>query len=167
MSDPQVYRSGQLSRRGEVFAWLFLLLAVVNQILASRNGPAPTSAWVLTGSVLFVALLISLTNWSDRNKRIEMDEQGVFFTNGLQKMRLGWDEIVGAAIYPGNGAYYVRVTSGKHGFLYRIPREESMIDRTVGQAGFAQGREILDEIVRRSRLESRETRGNTNYYLRS
>jgi len=166
MSETGVYRSEQLSRRGEAFAWLLTFMAAFYHYTVTRNGPAPAAVWALTGSVLFAALLISLTNWSDRHKRIQLDEQGVFFTNGLQSVRLGWDEIIGAAIYPGNGAYYVRVTSGKHGFLYRIPREGSIIDRTIGQAGFLQGREILDEIIRRSRLEKSETRGQTRYHLR-
>jgi hypothetical protein len=148
---PQVYRPAQLSRRGELTAWILTLVCgLALAVLQIVQGVAPVPFYVVTGLFLLAAASISLGNWMDRNTELRLEAGGVHFRNGLRDVHFGWDEIRQIQVQPGQLGDRVRVIGDRSQFYFRMGREVHYQGKVQGRMGFAEGEEVLELLLAKS-----------------
>ena len=157
-----------LPRRGEVMAWAFALVVGLSMVwLHQALGNIPAIAWAFWGFLLFAGLSISLGNWMDRHTIIRIGADGIAFENGLRRVRLTWPEVRKVNVLPARWGRSVQVIGKKSHFEFQTLGEVSFQGEVKGKVGFAAGQEILDCILRASRLRLIEETSKTRYYSRS
>ena len=151
--DTQEYRPVLTSRVGEGLAWLAALsLGAAMIAIPSRVGLLGTLPF-LTGMVALIAAGISLSNWMDRQTVLRLDQQGVFFTNGLRRVALDWGKIQQVSVFSGSLGKKVQVVGGVEHFEFRFLSEVELLGRAQGQLGFPDGAAILAAILQHSGLQ--------------
>jgi hypothetical protein len=161
------FRPELMPRRGELTAWGLTLAAGVAWLALRAGGRSVLAIIPIFGVFLFVAaLLISLTNWVDRHTVLRLDRQGIAFDNGIRRVTLGWDEIQEVRVFPGVWSKQVRVQGKTTHFLFNMLAEVKRRGATQGRVGFAQGEDILNEIVRSANLHSGDPATSGDYYYR-
>ena len=165
MGDNQEFRPERFSRRGEFTAWgLAIISAAIWALLAWREFPVPGVLKFVAGFTLLAGLAISLTNWMDRVTVLRLEPGGVYFSNGLRRVRLRWDEIREIKVFPSNFGDQVRVVGERTFFSFRTYAEARMGTDVRGRMGFAEGEKILAHIRREAGLtKSGEGRGIYSY----
>ncbi len=161
------FRPELLPRRGERVAWSLAGLALVAWIvLALLAKPIFIGFKLLAVLLLLSALAISLGNWTDRRTRLRIEPQGVLFENGLRKTQLRWEEIRTVEVYPSNMGDKVRVLGEQSHFNFRTLGEVRMRGELKGLMGFADGEQILRQILRNAHLKDKRQAGDVQYYSR-
>lgn len=157
MDDIQEYHPECFSRRGEVTAWgLALLAGIAWGFLAWRELPAPGVLKFVAAFTLLAGLAISLTNWMDRVTVLRLEPGGIFYANGLRRVRFSWDEIQEVRVFPSHLGDQVRVTGERTFFTFRTYAEARMGTEVRGKMGFAEGEKILADIRREAGLTRAE-----------
>lgn len=154
----QEYRPMVASRRGERIAWLSTSLVVSAWALfvvteARVNLPLTIVAGLL-GSV---ALGISLSNWMDRKTRIVLSQKGLHFQNGLRNVVITWREIRQVRVLPAIWGKKVQVFADNAYFGFNTQGEVKAYGKIVTQTGFAQGDQIVQQILERAHLNRVQT----------
>jgi len=157
------------NRNGEALAWLAALgLGAAAIALRGQGGVWIGSLPYLAIFVGLIAASISLSNWMDRRTVLRLDAQGVFFTNGLRRVSLTWDQIDQISIFSGALGKRVQVVGGVQHFEFRYLSEVEVLGSTPGRLGFPDGVTILATILRETGLQrSPASQGDTVYYSRN
>lgn len=157
------------SRGGEALTWLAALsLGAAAIALRAWGGAFVGSLPYLAIFIGLLAASVSLSNWMDRQTVLRLDEKGVFFTNGLRRVSLPWDQIDQLRVFDGALGKQVQVMGGARHFEFRFLSEVEMLGRARGRLGFPDGAAILATILRQSGLQrSPASQGNTVYYSRN
>lgn len=152
------YRPLQIPRKGEYTAWVLASGGALSWFLLGQAGlPVLAGLKVLCSLLAASALLISLSNWSDRRTRLIMDDNGISYFSGLRKSRLAWDEITRVEAASTRWGKRVRV-SGKPGFFdFRTFAEASFQGRLQAGMGFEKGEQILRRVISSARLSRSNT----------
>jgi hypothetical protein len=140
-----------VSRRSELIAWGGALL--VNGIWIALIVFSKTmSFWlpILGIPLLLIAIGMSLGNWMDRKTRIKLDTEGIYFTNGLRRADLTWDEIQEVRVLPAQWGEKVQVFGEKVYFAFHTLGEVTSNGRVLGRTGFQDGDKILRNILENS-----------------
>lgn len=163
----RTYRPDVLSRRNELIAWSLVALALVGSLVSSRYAQLPT--WVLIGvGVLFIAAAgLSLGNWMDRRTVLQFSDEGLEFRNGLRNVKLGWRDVQAVQIKRSGMGDGVQVSGPKSRFKFTVSGGVRLRGKRQAKFGFANGDEIIKEIVRRSGLSLINHDGSGYYYARS
>ena len=156
MIESQTYFPELLSRRGELNAWIFALLATGGLILLRAWAQVPFWAWIFVILLYFSALSISLGNWMDRHTFIQISADGVVFENGLRKTQFKWREIAQVRVGPARWGKAVEVIGLNAHFEFNTLGEVRFRGEMRGRVGFAKGDGILDEIVHLAGLRPSE-----------
>jgi hypothetical protein len=151
------YRPELLNRRSELIAWGTAVLvngAWLFLIFYSHW----ISYWLpILGIPLFlIAMGISLGNWMDRKTIMKLDENGIYFSNGLRKVKLDWDAIDEVRVLPAQWGQKVQVFGEEAYFAFHTLGEVTSNGRVLGQVGFKDGDRILEWILAKSNLIKRE-----------
>jgi hypothetical protein len=163
------FRPELTSRRGELIAWgSTLLVAAGWAVLAATGNRVPGSVPFLGVLLLLAALSISLGNWMDRQTRLQLGPQGIFFQNGLRRVHLQWDEIRQVQVYPGKWGQRVSVIGPNSHFEFRTLGEVTVQGEVKGRMGFVEGEGILREILDAAGLVPKPDSRSTDpyYYVR-
>lgn len=161
------FRPELLPRRGERIAWSLAGLALAAWIvLALLAKPVLIGFALLAVVLLLSALAISLGNWTDRRTLLRIEPQGVHFENGLRKTSLRWEEIRSVEVYPSNMGDKVRVLGDQSYFNFRTLGEVRTHGDLKGLMGFADGEQILHQILRNAHLKDMRRAGEVQYYSR-
>lgn len=162
-----VYRPDVLPRRNEFIAWGVFLLAGAGVLVFRVTTELP--AWVNYGiAVLFVlAAGLSLGNWMDRRTQLELSAEGLEFQNGLRHIKMNWQDVQAVQVAPSSLGTGVRVTASRRRFSFTVSGGVRLLGKRQGKFGFAEGDEIIKEIVRRSGLSLAGHNGATYFYARS
>lgn len=88
----------------------------------------------------------------DRRTRLTLFPDGVAYENGLQRVRLGWDEIEMVRVQPGRWGRTVQVIGKSSHFSFNTLGEVKFRGELRGRTGFAQGDYILEIVIRSARL---------------
>lgn len=165
----QEFRPVLTSRVGEGLAWLAALsLGAAAIALRTRGGILPGALPILAITIGLMAASISLSNWMDRQTVLRIDDRGIFFTNGLRRVSLAWNEIDQTSIFSGALGKKVQVVGGVEHFEFRYLSEVEVLGRTQGRLGFPDGVSILAAILRESGLQRNPaSQGDTVYYSRT
>jgi len=165
----QVYRPDVLSRRNEFIAWGSFAAAGLGVLFFQNYANAVLPQWVTFGvGVLFVlAGGLSLGNWMDRRTSLQFSAEGLEFRNGLRHIQMSWQEVGALQIMPSRLGKAVRVTGRKGRFSFTVAGGLKIRGNTQGKFGFANGDEIIKEIVRRGGLSLISHSAATTYYARS
>lgn len=165
----QEFRPVLTNRNGEVLAWLAALsLGAAAIALRGQGGVFTGSLPYLAGFVGLVAAGISLSNWMDRQTVLRLDDRGVFFTNGLRRVSLSWDQIDQISIFSGALGKRVQVVGGVQHFEFRYLSEVAVLGSSQGRLGFPDGVTILATLLREAGLQrDPASQGNTVYYSRN
>ena len=155
-----------LSRRGEWTAWTLTLAASVGMVFRQQTGYIPFWAWIFWGFLLFSGVSISLGNWMDRRTVVRLDSEGVYFENGLRKIRLEWPQIKKVAMLPARIGNTVRVIGGQAHFEFKAGGVVQFQGEVRGRTGFSDGQDILSRIVREAGLQLVEQSKDAYYYER-
>lgn len=148
------YRPELLSRRGELIAWLSAFFVAIGWfILRLKHYPITPALSVVGIFLLISAVSISLGNWMDRKTLIRLDEHGIHYENGLRRIQMSWPEIREVHVSPVSWGRKVQVIGQKGYFAFRTLGEVRVGGELKGRMGFAQGDQILDQIVANSQLE--------------
>jgi hypothetical protein len=165
ITNSREYRPELLPRRGEIIAWgLSLVVAAAWFIVQRRSGSVPLAVPILEAFLLFSALSISLGNWMDRRTFIRLDGVGIAFQNGLRNVHLGWREIRQVRVLPTRWGKKVEVVGDRAHFQFRTSGEVKVQGETKGRVGFAQGDEILRQLILSSALKIVDHPGEGYYY---
>lgn len=166
---PQEFRPVLTNRNGEVLAWLAALgLGAAAIALRGQGGGWIGSLPYLAIFVGLIAASISLSNWMDRRTVLRLDSQGVFFTNGLRRVRLTWDQIDQISVFSGALGKRVQVVGGVQHFEFRYLSEVEVLGSAPGRLGFPDGVTILATLLRETGLQrSPASQGDTVYYSRN
>ena len=155
-----------LSRRGELTAWALTLAASVGMVFLLQTGNIPLWAWIFWGFLLFSGGSISLGNWMDRHTVVRLDSEGVYFANGLRKIRLEWPQIKTVAMLPARIGKTVRIIGGQAHFEFKAGGVVQFQGEVRGRTGFSDGQDILNRIVREAGLQLVEKSKDAYYYER-
>jgi hypothetical protein len=142
-----------ISRRGETIAWgSALLIDGVWMLLVLAGQPVTLWIPILALPLTLIAVVMSLGNWIERRTTIEINQKGIYFSNGFRRVRLQWEEIMDVRVLPGKWGNKVQVF-GKNSYFGFHTLGEVMVDgRELGRTGFSDGDLILQEIVDKSNL---------------
>jgi hypothetical protein len=153
----QVFKPEVVSRRSELIAWVSALLVNGTWIVLLILGQ-PLSFWLpLLGiPLLIVAFGMSLSNWMDRHTYLELDMDGVSFSNGLRNVQLTWPEIMELRVLPAQWGKKVQVFGEQSYFGFHTLGEVKANGRVLGRTGFADGERVLKRIL--DQAELRETK---------
>jgi hypothetical protein len=150
-----------------MIAWgLSLVVAATWLVALQRSGSIPLAVPILEAFLLFSALSISLGNWMDRRTLIRLDGDGIAFQNGLRNVRLGWGEIRQVRALPTRWGKKVEVIGDRAHFQFRTSGEVKIQGEIKGRVGFAQGDEILRQLILSSGLKIVDHPGEGYYYAR-
>lgn len=161
------FRPKLLSRRGEVTAWALTLLVVGGWLVLRLSGQRLIPAVPFLAVFFFLAALsISLGNWMDRRTVIQLEPEGIAFTNGLRRVHMLWEEIREVQVFPSRWGNKVRVIGERAYFSFRTLGEVTVQGEVKGQMGFPDGNQILERLVKAGNLKhiKRSTAGS--YYAR-
>jgi hypothetical protein len=162
------FRPELFPRRGEWTAWGLALIVSAGAFSISYFGGLVASwVWLFTTFLLFSAISISLGNWVDRQTIIRIDPGGVAFQNGLRKMQMNWNTIVGVRVSPAHWGKRVHVLGETGRFEFKTLGAMQFRGHVQARTGFAAGEEILNEILRSAALTSQTVEGQAHYYSRS
>ena len=120
----------------------------------------------MTFFLLLSAILISISNWSDRNTILILEPSGVEFRNGLRIARLDWDKIEKVSVIPDRWGWRVVVSGTETSFTFRMLSEVEFRGKVGGQMGFPEGETILEEIIQASELNLTKSNDQGHYYAR-
>ena len=167
VSETREFKPEQLPRRGELNAWLLAVAAFIGLMALNRAlTVVPGWAWILSGFLVFSALSISFGNWMDRNTYLVLDSDGISFENGIRRARLRWHEVQKVAVLPSRLGKSVQVLGEKSHFDFKTLSEVEYKGEVRGRTGFADGKAILDVILREADLALIEESNNAYYYAR-
>lgn len=166
-SQEKIFRPELLPREGERNAWLFALLAGFALGLLHQQGVVPVFSWIFVIFLLFSALSISLGNWMDRSTELRLDADGLSFGNGLRRVQLSWLDIEEVRIVPARWGEQIQVF-GERGAYFRFNTlgELQFKGEHRTKVGFAQGHEILKEILTACELTTKHKTDQYTYYSR-
>ncbi|GAB4503562.1 MAG: hypothetical protein Fur0043_05540 [Anaerolineales bacterium] len=160
------FRPALLPRRGEWTAWGLFLVVSLAMAFLQRISYAHAWAWLFWGFLLFSALSISLGNWMDRKTFIRLEADGVYFENGLRRVRLVWSEVQQVAVLPAQWGRRIQVIGRNAHFAFRTLGEMKFQGEVQGRTGFAEGQAILETILHEAGLRLKEKTNNVYYYER-
>jgi hypothetical protein len=166
-TDFREFKPELLSRRGELIAWgSAILVGAVWLVLGWKNQAVPWTVLLLEVFLLFAGLSISFGNWMDRQTVLRMDENGVWYKNGLRNVKMDWINIRQVRVQPTRWGNKVQVIGDKAYFEFRTLGEVKIVGELKGRMGFNRGEEILNEIILNSDLQRIDKSGNGYYYAR-
>ncbi len=162
------FRPELLSRRAEALAWILAVTMLVTWWILQSNEAQFTSAAVfLFVFLVFAAVGTTFSNWIERRTILRMDGEGVHFENGLRNVRFNWSDIRNVRVLPYTaGSKRVQVIGEKAHFEFKTLAELKLSGVVKGQAGFAEGEEILEAIIRFTKLVVQDTSAPYTYYAR-
>jgi hypothetical protein len=166
MSESRTFTPERLPRRGEFSAWALTIAIALGFYLLTRPGPAPLLVWFFIVFFAFSAASISLGNWMDRRTFIRLEPDGVVFENGLRKAHLTWDAIQEVRTSRAQWGISVQVIGGQAHFAFSTFGEMQFRGKVRVRTGFADGKLILDEIIRAAGLTEMLQDGQFNIYSR-
>lgn len=156
------------ARTGEGLAWLAAL--GMGAAAITLRGQSKLLVGALPYLAVLVGLMaasISLSNWMDRRTVLRLEPQGVFFTNGLRRVSLGYNEIDQIIVYSGALGKRVQVIGGVQHFEFRYLSEVEVLGSSPGRLGFPDGVTILATMLRESGVQRMpHSQGDTVYYSR-
>jgi hypothetical protein len=165
--EERTYHPELLPRQGEINAWLFALLAGLALGLLHLQGVVPVFSWIFVLFLLVSALSISLGNWMDRHTTLRLSAEGVSFENGLRRVHLTWAEITEVRVAPARWGEQVQVIGEQAHFSFSTLGELQFRGQNRTKVGFAQGQEILKEILNASGLTKKQHNDQYAYYSRA
>jgi hypothetical protein len=164
--ESRIYTPELLPRRGEFSAWALTVAAALGFYFLARPGTVPLLAWFFVIFFAFSAASISLGNWMDRRTFIRIEPDGVVFENGLRKAHLTWDTIKEVRTSRAQWGISVQVIGEQSHFAFSTLGEMQFRGKVRARTGFAEGKFILDEIIRAAGLTRLLQDGQFNSYSR-
>lgn len=157
----------QVSRRGELIAWVSAVLVAALWIVLVLTGQTVNWAILLLEIfLLFAGTSITLGNWMDRHSLIRLSQQGITYKNGLRNVNMSFQNILEVRVIPTRWGNKVQVIGKDAYFEFRTLGEVKVGGELKGRMGFEQGDEILNTIVIASELEKIDKPGEGYYYAR-
>lgn len=174
MAPPEVrsFHPEPISRRGELIAWgSALLLDLVWLLLVLSEQPATFWIPILALPLTLIAALVSFGNWMERRTVIMIDQVSIYFSNGIRRVRLGWEKIKDVRVLPGKWGKKIQVFGENSYFGFSTLGEVEVNGRQLGRTGFSEGDRILEEILAKANLVLAEDDGDRSrqegyYYIR-
>jgi hypothetical protein len=166
MAESKTYTPELLPRRGEFFAWSLTIITAFGFYVLSRPTSIPFLGWLFIAVFAFSAFSISLGNWMDRHTFICIEPDGVIFENGVRKTHLSWDQIHEVRTSQARWGTSVHIIGERAHFSFFTLGEMQFRGRVQARTGFAEGKLILDEIIRSAGLTNMLQDGQVNIYTR-
>jgi len=168
LSTEHEFRPALLSRRAELLAWgLSIVMLVTWWILQLNQARYTTAAVLLAVFLVFAAVGTSLSNWIERRSVLRIDENGVGFENGLRNVSFSWADIRSVRVLPSSaGSKRIQVIGEKAHFEFRTLAEIKLSGVVKGQSGFAEGEDILNTILEKTKLPEGDSSAPYTYYAR-
>ena len=144
----------QIPRKGEYIAWSLAAVGFLCWALLLFTGSqVQNSLKIITLLITISALLISLSNWVDRNTHLLLDNGGISYYNGLRRTRLAWDDIRQVDVIPSLWGKRVRVIGTNTFFDFRTVGEVAFRGQTRLRLGFEKGEQILQRVIASAQLK--------------
>jgi hypothetical protein len=175
MDQPEIrkFHPEPVSRRGEMIAWgSALFVDAVWLILMLNNQPVTLWIPILAVPLTLIAAVMSLGNWMERRTTIEIGQDGIYFSNGLRRIKLQWEEIKDVRVLPSQWGRKIQVFGETSYFGFHTLGEVRVNGRELGRTGFSEGDHILEVILEKANLvAAQEVDGGSQqdgyyYYIR-
>jgi hypothetical protein len=108
--------------------------------------------WIFAAVMLFMSLSISLGNWMDRRTILTLEAGGVLFTNGLRAVNIPWGDLQMITVRPTRWGKTAHVLGRNVHFNFSMFNKMEFQGRTQPAAGFVDGQNILDAMIRSAAL---------------
>ncbi len=152
LSTPQTYKPVVNSRRPEFTAWLLAIILVIVNLTFPASGLFRSGGLILTIFFLFSSVILSIGNWMSQKTKLRLDEDGIWFDNGVRETSFAWKNIVRLEVYPGRFNDKIIVVSETGKINFDIVEEQNVNGKKFTASGFMDGEEILDIILGRTEL---------------
>jgi hypothetical protein len=167
MTESKTYTPELLPRRGEFTAWALTIASALGLYFLAGSNPVPFPVWFFVVFFAFSAASISLGNWMDRRTFICIGSNGLIFENGLRTIHLAWIEIEEVRTSRVRWGISVQVIGAQAHFAFSTLGEMQFRGKVRVRTGFADGKLILDEIIRSAGLTKMVQDGQFTAYSRS
>ena len=164
--EQRIFSLTLMSRRGETTAWILsgvtFAAVIIWQNFELGFAGLATALWLL---FLLISVVISFGNWMDRNTVIRVSSQGIAYKNGLRNVFLNWDDIQSVSVFPVQWeAKRVQVVGDDTHFDFRTLGKIHYNGEIKGETGFADGEQILQEILSCTGLRMIDNYSSNYYY---
>jgi len=107
---------------------------------------------ILVGFFCLSAVFISFGNWMDRHTSLTLTDIGIEYKNGIRHVRMDWAGIKEVRIFPSGKGCKVFVYNSFGHLSFQTLTEISTNGKVKICYGFEKGEEILEAILKRSKL---------------
>jgi hypothetical protein len=137
-------------RRGEWVAWASALALVLIMLLQTELEGGPSALVIILFVIVIVAaLMITYSNWMERNTSILLAAGGVRYASPLRKTELRWSQIDEIWLAPSRSAWRISVIGGSGHFNYQtLLTMESIAGKA--SMGIPGGKQLTAHIIRKS-----------------
>ena len=148
------YRPEIIPRRGEITAWVLLLVVgAAWLVLVFLHQHVAIPVPLMAGFMFLAAGSVSLGNWMDRHTRLRLNNNEIEFQNGLRHVTIPWGQVKEVQVSPAPWGKRVRVLAEKSYFDFHTLGEVKYRGEVKGRTGFVDGQEILGQIIANSGLQ--------------
>jgi hypothetical protein len=164
---PHEFKPVISGRRSEIYGWLLVVLMGGAWWTMGRQGISYAGFILLFFFVfLILAAGTSLANWMERRTLLRLTPDHIHFENGLRNVTLSWDEIREVQVLPTRRGQSVEIVGRNRHFHFQIARDVEVLGTVLGRVGFADGKQILAEILSHTELQKIERSQPGRYYTR-
>lgn len=150
--DPPATFRPESGRRGELVAWGSALTLAILMTLQSLLAGEVTGMVMIFFVVVFIsALLISYTNWVERNTLIHITLNSVEYASPLRKLEMTWDQINEIWLAPSRFAWRISIAGEKGHFNFHTLVSLESLGGSA-RMGFPQGEQLIAHLVRQAHL---------------
>ena len=155
------HRPAPGGRQGELMAWLSALGAGIGTLVLSWR-LQEMSALGLGATLLIVllAILVSYGNWIERNTKLVVRQEGIYYRSPLRRRSFSWEQIEQLDLLPHNRGWRVRVFGEQGAFHYQSQGTLNFGSFDQMAVGIAKGEQVAAYIRHRSGLDKVQARGD-------
>ena len=167
LSTPQTLKPLKNPRRSELMAWIFTILLIFILLYFPASGLVRIGGIAFAIFFLISGLFMSIGNWMSRVAELELRDEGIQYSNGIQDIFFGWEEIERVEVYAGRFNDKISLVSNEKRMNFDVSIETVVNDKPVTQIGFQDGALILETILIKSGLIQNEKQLAQGYYYYS
>jgi len=167
LSTPQTLKPLENPRRSEMMVWGFAFLLILMLIFLPSSGVVRIGGIIFAVFFLISGLFMSIGNWMSRVAELRLREEGIGYSNGIQDIYFGWEEIARVEVYAGRFNDKISLVATEKRMSFDLSNDKVGNDKPAAQIGFQDGALILETILKKSGLIQKEKQASQGYYYYS
>jgi hypothetical protein len=147
-TEPRRFSPREIDPYGERLAWsLGVALTALTLFMYWRQGAWIATLIVLSSLCVVAALLVSYGNWMERKTEIEISEGTLRYRNPLRELRIPWDSIRAATIYPRGDGWRAIIEGEAGAFTFQTETSLKLGWGRQVETGIVDGQSLVSAII--------------------